>query len=737
VLADPSLVPQAVAAALGVSEQPRRTLSDTLLDFLREKELLIVLDNCEHVLDACAQLVTHWLQQAVGLKVLATSREALNIEGEIAWLVPSLQLPDDNHRLPSADLQCCDAIRLFVERASAVRSDFQLTDQNAAAVAQICRRLDGMPLAIELAAALVHVLSVEQIAVRLDDALLLLNTGRRSAPARHQTLRATLDWSYHLLSDAEQRLFRRLGVFAGGFTLEAAEATCTDAGLEDRQILSQLASLANKSLLVAQDIEAQRRFRLLEPIRQYAREKLREAGEETRTRDRQLVFVHAFALATLPRLQTPEQLTYLADLERELDNVRAALTWAVETKPVLALDIVSALFMLWNVRGYTTEGRRWGQAALDRTEGDSSPDALRARAQALSTVAYLTLTQGDNLAASQLIAQAVEWFRAVQDLSGLARALFVQASAYSFLGEASLARIAAEESLSITTELADETALGRSLGIMAAIMFQLGDMAASRRYAEEGMQYIRQSGAPIPLAISYWGMTMGAFQAGDLATARRYGEASLALFRQIGDKHRINMALSGLADMLRRQSEYRAAAAMYQEAIQGWRAYGQQGGIARCLECLAFIAIANEDETKAARWLGAAEALREAAGARMIPREQAEYEQEVKALRAGMQKDDLDRLWADGRRLTMAQVIAEVGGLSLSEQAKTQDPNALTARELEVLRLVAAGLTDTRIAERLVISPRTVNKHLTTIYSKLGVNSRTAATRYALDHKLL
>ena len=311
------------------------------------------------MIDACAQLVTHWLQQAVGLKVLATSREALNIEGEITWLVPSLRLPEADSRLLSADLQGYDAIRLFVERASAVRPDFKLTDLNAPAVAQICRRLDGMPLAVELAAALVNVLTVEQIAARLDDALLLLNAGRRSAPARQQTLRATLDWSYHLLSDAEQRLFRRLAVFVGGFTLEAVEASCTDAGLEDRQILSQLASLANKSLLVAQDGETQRRYRLLEPVRQYAREKLHEAGEEARLRTLHLAYAHAFALAMLPKLQTAEQLAYLAQLERELDNVRAALAWALETKSILALDIVAALNMLWNVRGYTTEGRRW------------------------------------------------------------------------------------------------------------------------------------------------------------------------------------------------------------------------------------------------------------------------------------------------------------------------------------------------------------------------------------------
>ncbi len=320
-LADAALVPHAVVKSLGIVEQPNRPLTDTLLDYLREKELLIVLDNCEHLIDACAQLATLLLQHCPDLRILATSREALNIDGEIVWIVPSLQLPTCNPQLPISNVQQYDAVRLFVERASAVSSSFKLTEQNANSVAQICQRLDGIPLAIELAAARVKVLSVEQIAIRLDDSLRLLTEGKRGAPPRHQTLRATLDWSHDQLAKPEQVLFRRLAVFAGGLGLDAADAICADDVVVVDEVLTLLTRLVDKSLVVTQEHDGEARFRLLEPIRQYAGEKLLGSGEVELFSQRHLDFYAQLAEQAESELGGPKRMLWFNRLETESANL--------------------------------------------------------------------------------------------------------------------------------------------------------------------------------------------------------------------------------------------------------------------------------------------------------------------------------------------------------------------------------------------------------------------------------
>jgi len=505
--------------------------------------------------------------------------------------------------------------------------------------------------------------------------------------------------------------------------------------LSPSDVLDTLTHLIDKSL-VAVTQDGATRYRLLEPIRQYARDKLLAANEAAALRHQHLVYFHSWAQAILPNLQTPEMMLHLTNLERELDNFRTALDLALEIRPVMALRLVSALNLVWNVRGYTTEGRRWGEEALKRTQGDTSPEKLYARAEALSTVGFLTMTQGDNLAASDLIAHAVTLFRTVDDHPGLAYALWAQSTAYAYLGQLSLARITAEESLNLARELNDSLLLARAHGALSVILFQMGDIAAAKRYAEKSVAFARQSGIPQALAITLGWMSVVAATEGNLA-ARQYAEESLALFRQMGDKHRINMAASTLANVLRHAGDFRQAEALYREAIRGWRDYRQLGGIARCLECLAFIAIAEKRDTQAARWLGAAEALRDSSHTQMIPAEQTEYEREVAVLRARMDETTFTRVWADGSALTMEQAIAQVEQLLPAPQARLQEPNVLSPRELEVLRLLAEGLSDAQIAEKLIISRRTVNTHLTAIYGKLGVNSRSAATRHALDHKLI
>jgi predicted ATPase/DNA-binding CsgD family transcriptional regulator len=745
VLPDPSLLPQAVLQTLGFPEPPSRAPIDLLTDYFQPKHSLLILDNCEHIIDACAKFVSHLLKACPQLTIVVTSREALNIDGELAWIVPSLQIPTIPSPSIISDLDQCDAVQLFLARASAVAPDFALTQQNADAIIKICEKLDGMPLAIELAAARIKVLGLEQIAERLDNALQLLTQGRRTAPSRHQTLRATMDWSYNLLSEAEKKLFKRTAVFAGGFTLEAAEIICVGEGVESEDVLELVTSLVNKSLLVSiertaksQDLaEGSLHYRFLEPIRQYAREKLIEAGEEALIRDRHLSYFHNWTRTTETKLYAAEQLTQLANLERDLDNIRAALQWALKTQPIMALRMVAALTLFWNVRGYTTDGRRWGEQALKRTEKDLAPEVVDARARTLSMVAFLTMTQGDNQSASNLVTQAIPMLRAHNDEIGLARALFVQSVALSFLGQSSMARAAAEESREIGFRLDDPFISSFSMSIMAGAMFRVGEIDTSQRFMQEALINSSRVGSPLALCLSLWGASRAALSQGNLKAARQYTEESLALIRQVGDKHRINLIASELAHILRHMGNLREAEKLYVEAIHGWRDYGQFGGMARCVECLAFIAIAEKQDKQAARWLGAAEIIRKVSHAEMIPPEQEEYQREVTILRGRMSPENFADSWSEGKGMALQQVIAEVEQLPIMPQPKPHTPNALTPREFDVLRLLVQGLSDAEIAEKLVVSRRTVTTHLTTIYSKLGVNSRGAAIHHALDHKLI
>jgi non-specific serine/threonine protein kinase len=745
VLNDPSLLPQAVLQTLGIPESPSRAPVELLSDYFQSKHALLILDNCEHVIDACAGFVSHLLQSCPQLSLIVTSREALNIDGELAWIVPSLQIPTLEPFSNISDLSQYDAVQLFIVRASTIVPDFALTEQNADTVIKICQRLDGMPLAIELAAVRIKVLGVDQIAERLGNALQFLTQGKRTAPSRHQTLRATMDWSYNLLSEAEKKLFQRLAVFAGGFTLEAVEAICAGEGVESADVLELVAGLVNRSLLVLVErnaksedlVERSLRYRFLEPVRQYAREKLVDAGEEAVIRDRHLSYFHDWARTMEPELHTAVQLIQFANLDRELDNIRAALQWALRTQPVMALHIVAELTFFWNVRGYTTEGQRWGEQALKQTENDLTPEVLGARARALSIVAFLTMTQGNIQSASDLIAQAIPILRAQNDELGLARALFVQATALSFLGQSSMVRAAAEESLEIGIKLNEPFTLSSGLGIMAGALFRVGEQTIAQRFREQALANSRRLGSPMALAFSVWGVGMGAFSQGNLKLAHQYMEESLTLLRQIGDKHRINMVASGLADILRQMGNIREAEKLYVEAVRGWWDYGQFGGMARCIECLAFIAIVEKHDKQAARLLGAAEAIRESSQAKMIADEQEEYQRELASLQSRMNPDDFANSWSEGQRLTIQQVLAEVELLPKVPQAKAHFPNDLTPREVDVLRLLAEGLSDAQIAEKLVLSRRTITTHLTTIYSKLGVNSRSAAMRYALDHNLI
>ena len=433
---DPTLVPRTTAITIGLREEPQRPVIDMLCDYLSAKKMMIILDNCEHLVDACAQMSEQILRTATDVRILASSREALGVAGEVTYRVPSLALPDKDH-LPSLEaLNQFEAVKLFIDRATSAQPSFVVTNENAPSLAQICHRLDGIPLAIELAAAKIRVLSLEQIAKRLDDRFRLLTGGRRTALERHQTLRAAVDWSYNLLPPEEQTLFRRLSVFVGGWTLEAAESVCADesspgaVGGED--VLNLLEQLINKSLVITEDEFRESRFRMLETMRQYASEKLVESSESDTFHNKHLTFFMELAETAEPHLRRAEQLEWLSLLDSEQENVRAALDWSLDvSSSIPGLRLASALGPFWEVRDHFYEGIKWLESLLQKEETPESSNALEARGKALLRVVELMDSTDD---IERMLPAAEEAFQIYEKLND---SLF-KALGYALLGLATI-----------------------------------------------------------------------------------------------------------------------------------------------------------------------------------------------------------------------------------------------------------------------------------------------------------
>lgn len=687
-VSDPRLVLPGVAGVLNVREHPGQSLLEALIEALRSQRLLLVLDNCEHLVAACAQLCTELLRACPEVKILASSREVLGISGEMTLNVPPLSLPDLNGRVDLDALQRSEAVQLFVERARAVQPAFDLNNLNAAAVAQICRRLDGIPLAIELAAARVRLLKPEQIASRLDDLFHLLTGGSRTALPRQQTLEALIGWSYDLLSPAERVLFRRLAVFSGGWTLEAAEAVCSgeaeNLSLRPEMGLDLLAQLVNKSLVAVEDGEGEARFRLLETIRQYAHKELVAAGEVDGLRDRHLAYFKQFSDQAAAGLQGPDQPTWLGRLERDHDNLRLALDWGLEHDPLAALALANNLTYFWSGRGYGSEGRRWLQAGLDRLEtmraaGTDQRDAgqedagpagtgLAGRtfqARALSAYGQIAITQGDYAAARQALEQSVQMQREAADLQALVVSLALLSLATLFSGEIDHSQALAEEGERLGRQLQEPIGLALSLSILAQIdMRGMNGYLAAREKMEESARLLRSYGNRWFAGLSLLGLGIIAHLAQDLDTAERHFQESERIFQEAGDWHFSTTAHGYLADVKRGRGDYPGATHLYQETLENWLRMGHRGGIARGLECLGFIAAEQalsgppEDRPagleRAGTFLGTAEAIREAAQAGMTIDEQLDYWGQTSGLRGRLASDPdslaaFEAAWQAGR----------------------------------------------------------------------------------------
>jgi predicted ATPase/class 3 adenylate cyclase len=547
-LTDAALVPQTVAAALSVREVPGRALLDVLTEALRPRTLLLVLDNCEHLIEACAGLAERLLRACPGVRVLATSREALNVAGEMAWPVPALSIPDPRdlpHHELALTLNQYEAVRLFVDRACMAKPDFSVTNQNAPAVAQICHQLDGVPLAIELAAARVKVMAVEQIAARLNDRFRLLTGGSRTALPRHQTLRAAIDWSYGLLSEPERQVLRRLSVFAGGWSLEGAEAVCASEGLEGWEALDMQAHLIDKSLVLLEHAGGgEARYRLLGTIRQYAADRLVEAGEAAATRDRHFDWYLALVQSASPELRGPRQADWLERLEQEHDNFRAALEWSVarEDDGEGALRLAGELGRFWYMRSYFGEGSHW----LEVTRAKAGGAAPTLRARALRRLASLMFEQGDRDQSRKLFEQALELYRELDDKSGLARTLLGLGNVHLFKNEYDLARGRYEEGLTAAREVGDAQNIASSLANLGELARMRGDHEAARALYQEAFDVGGEDSLQNQ-AVNSFNLGQLALAADDVSAARGFYVKSLSTASKLGDRSTIAYALEGMA----------------------------------------------------------------------------------------------------------------------------------------------------------------------------------------------
>ncbi|MFQ5340095.1 MAG: tetratricopeptide repeat protein [Anaerolineae bacterium] len=696
-LQDPVLVTHEVASALSVHEAPGRPLTEVLADHLRPRHALLVLDNCEHLVKTCATLVDTLLRTCPRLHVLVTSRETLDIPGELVWGVPPLSLPSGRQDLPSPEeLAQCEAVRLFVDRAQFSRRGFKLTQHNALPVVQICRRLDGLPLAIELAAARVDVLSVEQIAMRLNDRFRLLTRGRRAALPHHQTLRGAVDWSYNLLSEAERTLFNRLSVFAGGFTLEAAEAVGVGDGVEAYDVLDLLSRLVDKSLVVVETgAEDSFRYRLLETLRQYGQERLERSGGTEDAQRRHAVYFLGLVEQADPELEGPKQFVWLNRLEREHENLRAALRWARENQETDAgLRLTGILWPFWVVRGYLTEGWEWLTAFLDlapaaeRTEilatatngagalayyrGDYTSArshwetslAIRRElgdtegvARSLNNLGLLARDQGDYATAQSLWEESLEIKRKSGDKPGIATSFHNLGDLARKQGDVAGARSLWDKSLAIWRELGHQQDIAGTLNNLADLAYDQGDYGAARSLWEKSLATWQEAGHKRGIARTLSGLGNVAHKERDYATARSYYEKSLALSKELEDKRGIARSLDNLGLVARDEGDYATAHSLWERSLAIRQELGDKHGVAEWLERFAGLAAAQGQSERALRLAGAAAALRATLGAPLLAGEQDELECHLAPARQSLGEQAAARAFVDGQALTAEQAI--------------------------------------------------------------------------------
>ena len=628
-LSDPALVVQTVASVLGMSEQPGIPLQQTLIDNLKSKKLLLILDNCEHLIEECGAITGLFLRSCSDLKILATSREVLNLPGERIWNIPPMPPPPDEEALRQeadyvAAVMESDAAQLFVERATLHSPEFRVSRSNALAVAQICRQLDGIPLAIELAAARVRVLAVEQIAKRLSDMFQMLTGGGQTLLPRQRTLRALIDWSYDLLTEMERVLIRRLSVFAGGWTLDAAEAICRgDSALGGSigqwDVLDLLTRLIDKSLVIFEERPGQGRYRMLEPVRQYAGERLAEVGEAQVMRECHLLYVVTMVEGLEARLCVGvDQVWWFHQLEPEQDNVRAALDWcrADGHSAEPGLRLASAYTVVWYMLGHFTEGVTWMESLLAKG-GEVSPSA---RGKALCAVGYLSF----------------------------------------FLDEQGRAKSHAYMQQSVTTlrEADDRWNLAVTLNLMGNISLYDGKFSEVKAAAEEGLLLARQQDNPLHVAFSIFLLGFLASLNADWERAEELLEESTRIWRGIGNLHFFANALIRLGDVKQRQGRYEEARTHYIESLESAHGMGIIITILRAFQGLAQVMAAQGAAERSAQLLSATDTLKAALHISMPPFDIEIFSRTTASVRAALGEGAFQGAWDQGTRMSLEEAIA-------------------------------------------------------------------------------
>ena len=662
-LSDPTLLTQHLLRLLEIQEVPFRTPEETLEQALSSRTLLLVLDNCEHLLESIASLTHRLLSACPDLRILATSREALGLTGEHLYPVPSLSLPPvgqaDVEKAASSLLEYA-AVQLFVERARQSSPAFRLTRDNAGLVMQICQRLDGIPLAIEMAAARLKALSVAQIAVRLEDRFQLLTGGSRAALPRQHTLQATIDWSHDLLTEEERILFRRLSVFAGSWSLEAAEAVCGGMGITEGQILDVLTHLVEKSLVVFEEpVEGTARYRLLESLRQYGAERLAEAGEKEALHDRHRDFFLQWAEEGRRHQKSTEQTRWLSALEEDHDNLRAALTYCLDDPEggEKGLRFGASLVWFWNVHGHQSEGRERLKALLSHPGAQARNTA---RADTLHGAGAMAWFQADYASARSLYDESLGIWRELGDRQGIAHTLGYLANVAHYQGDHASARSLYDESLGIRRELGDRYDVAYTLGCLAAEACRQGDQASQRALLEESLAIFRELGDRYSIAHTLGNLGMAVQEEGDHALARALYDESLAMHRELGHRAGIAGVLKNIGNAASSQGDYATARSLYDESLRILRELGDRYNIAYLLESFASLALNEARVERATQLWGAASALREAIGSPLSPDAHETQTSELASARKALGEAAFTTAWEKGRAMSLEQSIASV-----------------------------------------------------------------------------
>ena len=793
---EPDLVLPALAQTFELKETPGWLPLEHLKAFLHDKHLLLLLDNFEQVHTA-APLLVELLQACPELKLLVTSRLRLRVSGEYVFPVHPLAVPDPKQLAEDERLLEYAAVALFLQRAQAIKPDFLLTAGNARTIAEICLHLDGLPLALELAAARIRLLSPQALLARLSHRLQVLTGGVQDAPVRQQTLRNTLAWSYGLLTAQEQRLFRWLSVFVGGCTLEAAEAVCQspqEDGEHSSSVLEGIASLLDKSLVqqTERDGEAPRLV-LLETLREFGLECLEQDEELEAPREAHARFYLELAEAAGTELDGPKQAIWLERLEQEHSNLRAALEWGLEEteeqvteRRELALRLSVALEPFWVQHGHYREARSFLERVLASSEGES----ISLRARALWAAADLAIMRGDLAQTMLLGRQSLSLYRELEDVRGMATclltlgrfawrtgktteaiafseegvqllrqiggpgevatALFFLALPISMHGEYSRGQAIFEEALLLFRTAGNELMVGGTLVQSALwLWLSLGDAETIRQRLHEAQALIKKVGSRHWMAESSYMAALVALSGGETDKAYRLAQESLTIFQEIDAKWHLAFSMYVLGRVEVQRDDLSAARRSFQESLALTEALGDTLLASFDLEGLADVAASQGEFRWAAQLWGAAEALREASAVPLPPVDRTTYEQAVQAARAQLSEPAYEAAWQEGRTMTPGQAFAAQGrvtsapptpaGPLSTSPSKTSlaSPAGLTTREVEVLRLVAQGMTNPQIAKRLILSSHTVHAHVRSIYTKLDVNSRSSMTRYAIEQHLL